>query len=212
MNNLYTNFHGEFIENKYVDEVLRSYFPDYSYKGIFLDVGAFEPILISNSYHFEMNEWNCVCFEANPNLINNLKTHRKNVYNYAIYDKNIDSVEFNIVTTNNWTAGFSAIELDETISKVFPCDNKIIEKVNVIQRTLNSLLENELSYITQIDILQIDIEGGELKCLMGLDLNKYKPKIILVENITNKIDIYNYLVSFGYKLDKQISYNQFYIL
>ncbi len=26
------------------------------------------------------------------------------------------------------------------------------------------------------NIKQIDIEGGELKCLMSLDLDKYKPK------------------------------------
>ena len=49
----YTQFHGEILENKHVDAILRNYFPDYTYKGVFVDVGAFEPIRISNSYHFE---------------------------------------------------------------------------------------------------------------------------------------------------------------
>jgi hypothetical protein len=49
----YNLFHGEILENINVDFILRSYFQDYSYKGVFLDVGAFEPIRISNSYHFE---------------------------------------------------------------------------------------------------------------------------------------------------------------
>lgn len=48
----YKQFHGEVLENISVDAILRSYFSDYSYKGVFLDVGAFEPIRISNSYHF----------------------------------------------------------------------------------------------------------------------------------------------------------------
>jgi hypothetical protein len=45
-----------------------------------------------------------------------------------------------------------------------------------------------------------------------LDLIKFKPKVILLENITNDIKISDYLYKFGYSLDKYISYNQFYIL
>jgi len=208
----YTEFHGEVLENIHVDSVLRSYFPDYSYKGVMLDVGAFEPIRISNSYHFEKNGWDVYCFEANTNGIPLLQEHRKNVFNYAIYDENKDSVEFNVVESNGWTAGFSAIELSDEIANIFGCDNKIITKIKVQQKTLSSILETELSHVANIDILKIDIEGGELKCLLGLDLIKFKPKVILLENITNNIKISDYLYKFGYSLDKYISYNQFYIL
>lgn len=75
--NIYSNYHGEFQKGKYVDQVLREYFPDYNYKGIFLDIGAYEPINISNSYHFEKNNWNVYCFEANTLLIDQLKQQRK---------------------------------------------------------------------------------------------------------------------------------------
>lgn len=96
----------------------------------------------------------------------------------------------------------------------FPCDNKIIKKVKVNQRTLNSFLENELCNVKKIDTLQINIEGGELKylkCLKGLDLNKFKPSVILVENITDNIEIHDYLLNFGYFLDKKLLYNHFYL-
>ena len=62
---MYNNFHGEYQQSKYVDQTLREYFPDFNYKGIFLDIGAYEPINISNSYHFEKNNWDVYCFEAN---------------------------------------------------------------------------------------------------------------------------------------------------
>ena len=78
----YSYFHGEVLENEHVDSILRSYFPDYSYKGVFLDVGAFEPIRISNSYHFEKNNWDVYCFEANPNLIPLLK---KGFHNHSYF-------------------------------------------------------------------------------------------------------------------------------
>jgi len=67
----YYNFHGEIQKGKNVDKTLREYFPDYNYRGIFFDIGAYEPINISNSYHFEKNGWDCYCFEANLLLINN---------------------------------------------------------------------------------------------------------------------------------------------
>ena len=73
----YTQFHGEILENRHVDAILRNYFPDYNYKGVFVDVGAFEPIRISNSYHFEKNNWDVYCFEANSNSIPLLKQYRK---------------------------------------------------------------------------------------------------------------------------------------
>jgi FkbM family methyltransferase len=208
----YSDFHGEILGNTHTDAVLRSYFPDYNYKGIFIDIGAFEPIRISNSYHFEKNGWDVYCFEANTNGIPFLKQFRKNVFNYAIYNDDKDSTTFNVVESNGWTAGFSAIELDSNIANVFKCENKKITVINVPQKCLNTILNNELSNVTHIDILKIDIEGGELKCLHGLDFNKYKPTIILLENICKNIDINTFLYSKGYILDKEIEYNQFYKL
>ena len=220
-NKYYTEFHGEKLKNKNdavgaetaVDKTIREYFPDYNYKGVFLDVGAFEPIRISNSYHFEQNGWDCYLFEANTNAIPLLKEHRANVFNFAIYDCDLPEVEFNVVTTNGWTAGFSAINISESIKNVFKAkiNDSQIQKIKVPQRSLNSILANELSTVNKIDVLKIDIEGGELKCLQGLDLNIHKPKLIVLENILNDTGIVSYLASYGYKLDKQISYNQFFL-
>lgn len=84
---MYNHFHGELQQGKYVDQTLREYFPDYSYKGVCVDVGAYEPVNISNSYHFERNNWDVYCIEANTLLIPGLQRERKNVYNYAVYDE-----------------------------------------------------------------------------------------------------------------------------
>lgn len=211
MENCYEEFHGEVLEGIPVDKILRDYFADYHYKGVFLDVGAFEPIRISNSYHFEKNGWDVFCFEANTDGIPLLQKHRKNVFNYAIYDEDKELVEFNIVTSNGWTAGFSAVELSQEIANIFHCEKKEIKKITVPQKTLNTILSQEIPSIPQIDILKIDVEGGELKVLNGIDLLKYKPKIILLENITNNMQIPDYLEKYGYVLDKHISYNQFFI-
>lgn len=209
----YAQFHGEHLAGYYVDEIIRSYFPDYNYKGVFFDVGTFDPIHISNSYHFEKNGWECYLFEANTELIPNLKDKRKNVFNYALYDEDKECIEFNVVDTgNNWTAGFSAIELNKEYEHIFPTDKKKeIRKVSVPQRKLDTIIQNEIPHLKYIDVMSIDIEGGELKMLQGFDLVKYPPKLIIIENVTNDISYYDYLTKFNYRLDKHICYNQYYV-
>ena len=223
---MYLQFHGELHYNKNVDQTLREYFPNYDYKGVFFDVGAFEPITISNSYHFEQNEWDCHCFEANTNGIPLLKKYRKNVYNYAISNEDKDAITFNIVTfirgetvrdeigetDPSWTASYSAIEISEEIKQHSGCNIQLpTTQITVPQKTLNTIIKTEIPNLNRIDIMSIDIEGGELNCLYGFDLNKYKPRVIVIENITDNNKIKEYLTKFGYILDKKISYNHYYI-
>lgn len=212
----YNIYHGEMQQNKAVDEVIREYFPDPDYKGVFFDIGAYEPINISNSYHFEMNHWDVYCFEANTNLIDELKQYRKNVFNYAIYNEDSDSVEFNVVN-GSWgggslTAGVSAIDLDPQYMQEFHRGIKSIIKINVPQKTINTVISNELQHIQEIDVISIDVEGGELNVLKGIDLLKYKPKLMIIENVFNNPNINEYLTQYGYILDKHIDYNQYYKL
>jgi len=213
---MYELFHGEVQAGKTVDQTLREYFPDYDYKGVFFDVGAFEPITISNSYHFERNGWTCYCFEANTDGIPLLKEHRANVFNYAISNEDKDSVTFNVVLVPrpgfpNWTASYSAIEIDEDYKRIFGWSPTALTQITVPQRTLNTIIETEIPDLKKIDIMSIDIEGGELNCLYGLDIEKYAPSVLVIENATNDVKIKDYLGSFGYELDKHISYNQYYV-
>ena len=76
------------------------------------------------------------------------------------------------------------------------------EEVKVNVRTLDSLLENELKHIEKIDIVSMDIEGGELDALKGFDLKKWKPTILLIENHGNRKEISDLIINSGYELDK----------
>lgn len=219
---MYTSFHGEGGElhgGKNVDQTIREYFPEYDYKGVFFEVGAWEPIAINNSYHFEKNGWDCYLFEANTNLIPHLKEHRKNVFNYAISNRDKDSVNFNVVVYPrgvidghpNWTASFSAINISEEYKHMFGWAPASVTQISVPQKSLNSVIANEIPELKKIDVMTIDVEGGELDCLYGLDLSKHEPSLMVIENVTDDSKINDYLSRFGYVLDKQISYNQYFI-
>ena len=210
----YSKFHGEIQLGKHVDETIKDYFPN-TFTGVFFDVGAYEPVNISNSYHFEKNGWDVYCFEANPLLIGNLRNERSNVFNYAISNEDKNMIEFNVVHGcwggGSLTAGISAIDLDPLYLKKYSGGIRYTEKVQVPQKTLNTVISTEIPHLQKIDVMSIDVEGGELNVLKGLDLNKYKPTLLVIENVFNTPDIRIYLENNGYKLDKCVEYNHYYI-
>lgn len=210
------SFFGEAQEGKRVDNVLRDYFHDYAYKGVFFDVGAFEPITISNSHHFHLNGWKVYSFEANPEKIPLLKQHRDHVFNYAITDTDSTGpLAFeNVKTRDGWTASYSAIKVSQKYKDIFGWNGarNSVETLYVSQRSLDTIIRDEIPELTRIDIMSLDIEGYELECLKGLDLGKFPPLVMVVEN-ADKDDhtIKEYLERFGYRLDKKVSYNEYYL-
>lgn len=208
----YKQFHGETIQNVQADVILRKLYPDYKYRGIMLEIGAFEPILLSNSYHFEKNFWEVYCIEPNPQSVELLKAHRRNVIEVALSDNDADNVDFTVVTSKSvsWTAGFSALKLDPQLIKKYP--NGIADKRNIKVKTqkLDTLLD-ELNLSKPIDIISIDIEGGEYDLLKSFNFEKYSPKVIMIENHFNTGNIRELILSKGYTLYHKISYNEYYV-
>lgn len=209
------NFYGEIHNGKYVDEELREYFPDYNYKGIFFDVGAYHPIEISNSNHFYENGWNVYSFEAIPENSDRLKLFRDSdkVFNYAISCDDKDEIDFQVVETKpGFTASFSSIDVNDEYKNIFGFDDKwLSKKIKINQRCLNTIIKEYIPELNRIDILSIDVEGNELNCLMGIDLNKFKPKVIVLEDVTMTNKFYTYLSKFNYKFHKNNNYNYYFI-
>ena len=210
---MHKTFYGENLHGRFVDEILREFFPDYEYKDCFLDIGAFEPIRISNSHHFHMNGWDVHAIEANPTTCELLRQHRQHVYNCAVADTCKDSVTFHVVSNGDptWTAGYSAINISDEYRTIFPGGIKTVDQITVPQRTVNSLMENEMKDVTSIGIVSLDIEGGEYDCLLGFDLKKYQPKMFVIENVTKDAKIDAILEQNGYVRKYVIMYNHYWV-
>lgn len=142
--------------------------------GAVIDVGADQPIYGSNTYYFEKYlGLPTYCIDADERVLEKLSSKRKNVIFCAVSDKD-GTIKFN----QHEAAGISAIE--ENGDTEVPC------------KTLNTILtENN---VTEIALLDIDVEGHELSVCNGLDWKKYKPGIVIIEfvspsggNITNEL-------------------------
>ena len=200
------NYYGQSKE----DFEIQKYFPN-GFTGGCIDVGATNGRDINNTLHFEESGWFCMCIEPNPVFYNQLKNNRNSAINFAISNYNKDDVDFNVVTLpgNNQEA-VSALSISDRLMRDHQSLNPIVDVIKTKVRTLDHCIENYYTF-DKIDFISIDTEGTELDVLKGFNINKWQPKLFIVENNYNDKDIEDYMDSFGYKLDKKVSVNDFYI-
>lgn len=184
------------------------------FRGVCVDIGAYHPYWLNNSWIFERIGWDTYCIEPNPNCIPELKRERKNVLEYACGNKNQDKV--NLYIYKNEIVG----EAGGTGLFSNPKNLQITDKWNVNEfsgkalvkvRTLDWLMENEIKK-DHIDYLSIDAEKSEMDILRGTNLERWKPKIIVVENTDEDQEQRDHLAYRGYRRVNRIVFNDIYIL
>ena len=201
-------YYSEFDTDRYIRE---TFFPDFSYKGIMVEVGAGPPTFISSSKHFRDNGWRTICVEPNPKFVKQHKDEGSEVYQYACSNKE-EKTSFTINYNNdNWYTekndGVSFSSLGIRYSNV--PEHNTQETIDVETIKLNTLLEK--IEVEKVDILSIDVEGWELEVMLGFDVQKYNPKVIVLENFENKPEYENFMNQRGYIKNSELGYNHIYI-
>jgi FkbM family methyltransferase len=199
------NYYGQFGE----DMIIERYFPKDYISGC-IDIGAADGIYINNTKHFEDLGWYCLCVEPNPRYFKELKLNRLNVVECAI-----SNTEGNLIFTvvnlgNDIEDAVSALKVDERLLNQFKSNYDInISEINVKTITLDSCIEQFYKH-DKIDFISIDTEGTELDVLKSFSIEKWNPKLLVIENNFNDPDIEIYLNLFGYKKRLRWSVNDYY--
>lgn len=205
---MYTKFHGEVTEETQApDYILRTrYFPNYAYRGVYVDLGAGDPRLISNSYHFRMNQWDVFALDASPRMC---QQHKKR--GYAI-------VECALGSTPGQTPFISyPNESNERSGGHLPWERAIYgstpTEIEVTVRTLDDVMHQEFKSIkNKIDILDMDLELSEPDVFQEFTLEKYLPTICLIEDHYPKDSgIQKIMEQHGYHLDLVQQWNHYYV-
>jgi len=197
------------------DKIIRkSYFSNLDI-GIMVEVGGATPEYISMSRHFKLNNWRCI-IEPNPKFVEQHKNIGNEVYQCVCSNEDIDNADFEIASAHpNASNGilddhsFSAIKVKDEYRNTAPGLNIPITTIKVNIRKLNTILDGLL--INAIDLLSIDVEGWELEVMQGFDTNKFKPKVIILENYLYKDSYVSYMKNIGYRVDKMIDYNYIFV-
>jgi len=209
-------YYSQVGQDKFVDDFLKG-----KRNGKYLDIGSHNGIDFSNSYFFEtQREWTGILIEPMEEEYAKLVSNRS--------DKN----EFLNVAVSNYsgTAQFTKIlggyyglnmisglkqnlhekHIDRIGREARAVNAQVID-VTVPVRTIQSILDE--CEIYQFDFCSLDTEGSEYEVLQGIDFNKTKIDIFLIENngYESRDKIEYFLNEKGYRFTKSLEHDDVYI-
>lgn len=176
--------------------------------GVFIEVGANHPTGGSQTWHLAQRGWRGIIVEP----------LRK--YYDLLVEKRPESTIFKAACTSPQKAGTILLHIpaEDGFATVEPnkddFDVKYDETESVAAKTLESIIEEwrtETKQIDRIRFVSVDVEGHELDVLMGLNLKKHRPDLLLIEDKLQDLTKHRYLKSAGYKLFRRTSMNNWYV-
>lgn len=177
--------------------------------GYFVEVGANDPDSFeSQTHHLEQAGWRGLLVEPIPRLAAKARAVRpRSVVCEAACTSpdQVGEVEFLIPLVGaQQVTGHASLKanIDEHNYEHF-------EKLRVKARTLTSLLDEQGT--PPVDFLSIDVEGAELEVLQGLDLARYRPRLILLEDKHLYLTKHRHLRRNGYVLVQRVNRNCWYV-
>jgi FkbM family methyltransferase len=155
-------------------------------RGFFIEAGANDGISQSNTLYFEKYRgWKGILVEPIPELAARCRVNRPNciVENFALvpFDYKESHVEMRYCNLMSLVKGSMKSEEADLMHIQEGCKIQDIDsyELKVPARTLTSILE--ANSVGKIDLLSLDVEGFELDVLKGMDFERYRPSLMLVE-------------------------------
>jgi FkbM family methyltransferase len=202
-----------------VDEKVRTrFFPSHT-SGVLVEVGAADPAYLSVSALYRRNGWQVLSVDANPAFCDAHRALGHDVLEYACGDHDEDAVNFSVVDSHGaaYRGGnvsyeaFSALGIKESYAALVADSDLSVKTITVDMRRLDTLLEEFAPTVTHIDLVSVDVEGWELEVLDGLDIARFRPRVLIIENLFGELRYQAYMRHRGYVLWRRIEPNDIYV-
>jgi FkbM family methyltransferase len=181
------------------EDLSLDYIFNHKNSGFYVDIGANDPRIFSNTYYFYKKGWRGLVVEPNTDKLNLYNTRRPRDIrvNRAIGERG----QFTLYKFK--ADGLNTISKE--IAKSYEnMGHKIINQTKVSCIPLSDLFEEYKT--NNIDFISIDTEGQNLQVLKTNDWDKYRPNYVLVEtaeydkpeDTETEIPFNQYMESVGY--------------
>ena len=132
--------------------------------GKYVDLGAYHPMRLSNTYLLYKKGWTGTNVDLNPISIDLFEIARKKDKNICSLISDQDNILVDAYFDHEWSAANSIIANERlTIKKKM--------KTNIF----NNIIKHDF------DFLNIDLEGHDYNVLRTIDFKKFNPKLICIE-------------------------------
>ncbi|ADL02596.1 FkbM family methyltransferase [Brevundimonas subvibrioides] len=203
-----------------IDRIVQeAHFPDGSAPGVMVEIGAAHPDDLSISRRFRDRGWRILAVEPNPAFC---EEHRKRGYavlQFACSDHDEDEASFTVVESrdsiyhgvNVTFESFSSLGLRDKFAELHGTVETRTFQIPVVVRRLDRLMAEFAPEVTGIDLLAIDVEGWELDVMRGFDLERFAPRVVILENLFDDPGYRDYMTERGYRLWDTVVPNEVYV-
>lgn len=183
------------------DIIVNLYFKDAGIsKGTYLDVGCYHPIFGSNTHLLHKIGWTGYGVDIDKFKLNAMKAFRgKSITTFlgAISPSGIDGVNVPVFRFDTPWSDIDTLDKKSALAT----SNKFnisFKESEIPLININSLLES----LPHINFLDVDIEGLDVSVILAMDLDRFKPEVIVFEDIFKwggSLELKHKLESYGYE-------------
>jgi FkbM family methyltransferase len=182
--------------------------------GFYVDVGAYHPVIYSNSYVFYLRGWRGINIEPNTDnfvAFNEIRGRDINL-NIAVSpnERNLTYYKFNYGAVNTLNKEHAAHWAKQP-------GYVIEQQLDILVKPLRKILSENIPENTDIEFMSVDCEGMDLDVLKSNDWEVFRPKLVLVEflyydfeNYRNA-ELYQYMISKDYEFYSIVGITMFFI-
>jgi hypothetical protein len=185
-------------EDRIIEGILK---PLIGQTGYYVDVGCNHPQFLSNTYGLYRKGWRGICIDANPKLIDKFPLFRPKDRALCRLISDTPGVRTFYEVQNPVLSTTEEVCLEEFRKEGLNIHARIMQA-----HTMTEVLDGEHAP-RQFELLSIDVEEHDFRVLQSLDLKKYRPRLIVIEDETfdpikpQNNQVYQWLTAFGYSLE-----------
>jgi FkbM family methyltransferase len=170
--------------------------------GVYVEVGAYDPIVMSQTWQLELRGWKGLLVEPVAEQAAKLRAQR---------NAKVAEVACGSPSQHGASMEMQVNGIGSTLVKGFmdPEFSPYAKMRQVRCVTLDSVLAE--TGFDRIDFISIDVEGAEVDVLEGFSLERYKPSLVLIEDFLSDQTRYRHMVRRGYRFVRRTGINSWYV-
>ncbi len=185
------------------DRLLLRYFRGKK-NGFYVDVGAHHPRRFSNTFLMYRLGWRGINIDAAPGTLTRFRRSRpRDIVIESLVSDQPMSLEFHLFSE----PALNTADLDLANARIRE-GRVCVGRQAMFSRRLDDILSATLAVGQAIDFLNVDVEGADLAVLRSNDWNRFRPELVLAENLDSAAgvtevessELHHFLLSQGYGL------------